>query len=149
MIFLEVLVIIFCLSKKMTTINIKNKVLNKRFFQLAKRASLESNEGKYRIGCVIVKNGNPITFGWNKYNKRHTLCEKYGNQYNAIHAELDAIIGTDRNTLIGSTIYVYREDRNGQLGMCRPCNMCMSVLKQYGVKKVYYTHSEGFSYEKI
>ena len=40
----------------------------KRYFDLAKRAAMESTYGKLRHGAVVVKGGSIVSFGFNKAN---------------------------------------------------------------------------------
>lgn len=43
----------------------------------------------------------------------------------------------------GSTVFVGRASRLGMWAMAKPCPSCRSMLRAYGVKKVYYTISPG------
>lgn len=79
-----------------------------------------------------------VGLGFNKHTKTHPKITKR-NHWKHIHAELDAIIGAERHLLIGATIYVFRELRNGQIGFCKPCIDCQAILKEAGIKKAIYT----------
>lgn len=53
-------------------------------------------------------------------------------------------------SLRGSTVYVARINKAGQMRMARPCSACWEKLKLWGVKYVYYTtDSEGWKKERI
>lgn len=43
----------------------------------------------------------------------------------------------------GATIWVVRVDRNGQWAMAKPCIKCQTLIKNKGVKKVFYTIAPG------
>lgn len=105
--------------------------------QLARKLSYKARH-RVRIGAVVAKGKSVVGVGFNKMDKTHPLITRR-NPLKKLHAEVDAIIGIDRNQLIGSTIYVYRELLNGKLGMCKPCIDCQFILREAGVKKAYYS----------
>lgn len=117
----------------------------KRFFEIAKHLSRKSTY-KYRVGAVIVKNGKPIGFGFNKPQKTHP---KSHNAYKTIHAELDALIGLSIEELAGADIYIYRELKSEELASARPCDHCYILLQEYGIRKIYFTTTKGFHCESI
>jgi len=109
--------------------------MNNRFFQIAKLAALKS-EHRIKIGAVLVKNGKPVAIGFNKIGKTHPKAKWF------IHAELDCILETKYTNWKNTTLYVYRINRFGRLLNCKPCNNCQQVLRQFGVRKAYYTTGE-------
>lgn len=103
-------------------------------FRLAKKMA-DSSTMNPKVGAVVVT-GKHLFGGYNK-NKTHT---KYANPEihirKSIHAELDCL---NRMPLEeAEEIYVYRE-LHGKPAMARPCNHCMSFLKEVGIRKIYYT----------
>ena len=34
-------------------------------------------------------------------------------------------------------------------GMARPCASCMQAIKDLGIREIYYTTNDGYSYEKL
>ena len=121
-------------------------MLSKGFFQLAKSASMNSNH-RYKVGCVIALHGKPVTVGFNvcKSHPQYTTCE-----HPSIHAEVKAIINA-RCNLQGGIAYVYRETRNGQSALAKPCNLCYNILQEAGIKSVYYSTNQYpyWSVEKL
>ena len=112
---------------------------DKRFFDLARNVSFKSDH-RIRLGAVIVKQGRVVSVGFNRYSKTHPMSNSYNR---TLHAEMDAIVGVDRGTLRGSTMYVYREDRNGVQKIAKPCCHCEPVIREVKIKKVIYTTSSG------
>ena len=51
--------------------------------------------------------------------------------------------------LTDAKIYVYRENKNGELRMCRPCPACMEIIKERGIRDIYYTTGDGYCHERI
>lgn len=34
-------------------------------------------------------------------------------------------------------------------GLARPCPACMAMIKNLGIKKIYYTTDDGFAFEQL
>ena len=125
----------------------KEQVLEFGFFNLARIESLKV-DFRSRIGTALVRKNIPISIGRNKPKKTHPLIMKY-DLYKTIHAEMDCIIGIDRHLVNNSTLYIYRERKDGTLASSKPCSTCMSFLKDLGVKKIYHTIDNGYELIKI
>lgn len=114
-----------------------------RYFSVAKAVSKTSDYGRINIGCCIVKRKDIVSVAAN-LKKSHPLQEKLNKDCRGfetkgcIHAELLAIIKSSVS-LEGAILYVYREDRNGNIANCRPCRACMSAIKQSGIREINYT----------
>lgn len=66
------------------------------------------------------------------------------------HAEMGAIkkaldMGID---LKGKTLWVIRFRKDGSIGCSKPCKYCEMLIREVGIKKVYYTQEDG-SWAKI
>ena len=44
-------------------------------------------------------------------------------------------------------LYVYREHKNGVKALARPCPACQKMIKDMGIKEVWFTTENGFGYE--
>lgn len=138
--------------------------MNKRYFKFAREASMNatytgSHRFSPRIGAVAVYKGSIVATAWNA-NKTSTLQARY-NVYrfqadtpNKVHAEC-ALVQKLRWKFGDSIdwskvyIYLYREYKDGNLGPSRPCPSCLALLKELGVKKIYYTTDDGYVEEKF
>ncbi len=127
-----------------------------KFFKFARDMSKQSSHPRVYIGAVVVHK-NTVIGGGTNLHKSHPMQMQY-NKFNPkmkencnhfIHAEISAIIHTGTTELDGCSIYVYREDKKGNLAMCRPCPSCMALIKVTGIKKIYYTTKDGFCEEII
>ena len=118
---------------------------HKRHFDLARKLS-EKSEYHHKLGAVLIKKGRVIGLGFNKSNKTHP---KSKTPYNTIHAEFDAIIGLSLEELKGAEIYVYREYKDGKPALAKPCQHCLQLIIQAGIKKIHYTTNDGIMEEKI
>lgn len=132
---------------------------NKKFFRLASLAADLSTYPKYHIGAAIVSGRKVVSIGTNRW-RTHTKQKKYAPyRYSTAweadadkgrcHAEVDAIIKAGRTDLNGASIYVYRQNLNGELANCRPCGACMQAIKEAGIKDVFYTSEDGYNHLEI
>lgn len=111
-------------------------LLNIGYFQLARTMSRHS-DCKIKVGAVIA-NKKPISASFNTFKTHPKYSNPYETNVGSIHAEIRAVILSGQD-LKGGSIYVYREYKTGKPAMSRPCRLCMEVLKEAGIKKVYYT----------
>jgi len=124
----------------------------KRYFDLAKRAAMESSYGKLRHGAVIVKGGSVVSFGFNKSNH----CQ-FGQRFRHMdkgpatqHAEISAILGLPRSATQGADVYVVRINNDCDWRMSKPCPMCEQALRFVGVKRVLYTTGDKhYDYHRV
>lgn len=126
----------------------------KRMFNVAREISQLSTFHGPHIGAVVVEGKRIISTGFNS-NKTRPLQHKY-NQYRdftdyessfaAQHAETSAL-----SHLIGKeiewdkvSIFCYREFKNSEKrACCRPCAACMKLIKDLGIKNIYYIDENG------
>lgn len=124
-----------------------------RFFNIAKEMSQLSNFSRARVGAVVTSGKRilsascnstktrPLQFYYNKYRN----FEDYKNSNSCEHAEISAL-----SPLIGKeiewdkvSIYTYRELKNGKRGCSKPCPACSKLIKELGIKTVYYIDEDG------
>ena len=113
----------------------------KRYFELAKRAAIQSEFPDYRHGAILVK-GNSIR---NVSSNKANFCS-FGHRFRSmipgkatLHAELGVILGIDRRITEGATIFVTRVGKDGDYKMSMPCAMCHEAMRHVGIKKVVYS----------
>lgn len=131
---------------------------HKTYFNAAKAVSELGDFWQTKIGCVVVYKHKIISSGCNKcktspvqkkYNK-YRFCGDAGKH--CIHAETDALsplIGRKDIDFSHVSIYIYREYKNGGLAPCRCCSSCMQLIKELGIRNIYYTNFGGYSHEEI
>jgi deoxycytidylate deaminase len=111
--------------------------MKNRFFQAARKASFKSTHRQHKIGCVLVYKNKIVSVGFNQL-KTHPEST---HPYKSIHAEFDAIYKSNSLALSDCDLYVYREDKKGKPAIAKPCKYCDLLIKQVGIKNVYYTSS--------
>lgn len=128
------------------------------FFNIAREISYLSDYKRARLGAVVVEGKHIVSTGHNS-NKtnptqaRYNIYRKIDKTYPArVHAEVSAL-----NSLIGKKeidfsrlrLFVYREWKDGTRAMARPCPSCMALIKDLGIRKIYYSTPEGFVEEVL
>jgi deoxycytidylate deaminase len=116
-------------------------------FRLAKEISGLSTY-KIRVGALLYSKGRPISVGYNQ-SKTHPRFSTPLKR--TLHAEMHAIVSSGRDRLDGATIMVYREKKNGDIAMARPCENCLAVLRSMGVRTMVFSIDSYpfFQVEKI
>lgn len=106
-----------------------------RWFKLAKNVSKYS-EHRIKVGAVLIRKGKPISVG---FNKRKAPNRKFITRFDTTHAEICALATSGKDEIKKSIMFVYREDKKGNVRMSRPCEYCMDELKKFGIKQIYYS----------
>lgn len=138
---------------------LKKRHLN--FFKKAKSMTELSDFNKIHIGCVAVYSNKIIGVGYNTY-KTHPTQKEYDDKYrildkgnnisnlHSLHAEISCLTSIKKDIPWDKVeIYIYRKMSKRPFGMARPCPACMAMIKDKGIKHIYYTTNDGFAYEQL
>lgn len=124
-------------------------------FRAAKAVS-EMSDHRVKVGCVVVNKHRIVSSGFNSHQKCHKIqaildkevfgCECPGK----MHAETSALLPLikDGVDLSRASIYIYRQHKDGGIACARPCARCEKLIKQHGIKRIYFTVENGFAEEK-
>ena len=134
-----------------------------KYYTKAKQIAQVSDFPKVHIGCIAVYQNHIIGIGCNT-NKTHPT-QKYYNRYRIddndfdnsesllpkLHAEINCINQLKHLKINISKVklYIYRTRKDIVGGMARPCASCMQAIKDLGIREIYYTTNDGYSYEKL
>ena len=128
-----------------------------KYFDKARQVASISDYYKYHIGCVAIHQGQVIGLGCN-CNKTHPT-QKYYNKYRIqsdnllpkLHAEINCINQIKHLNINFSKakLYIYRIRKDQPYGLARPCPSCMAAIRDLGIRDIYYTTNDGYSYEYI
>lgn len=107
--------------------------------------SLKGEHWQHKVGAVIIKKNRIIGLGFNRM-KTHPRSP---HDYKFLHGEVDAILDCKREDLAGASIYVYREHKNGDLALSKPCKSCMNMLELLEVRDIFYTIEDGYQHLRL
>lgn len=129
-----------------------------RYLDMAKDVSKQSNFPQHRLGAIAIYKGSLLATGCNStktspkqksYNRLRGWDVEASNAHNTIHAEM-ACLSKIRYLDIDFSkvrLYVYREHKNGVKAMARPCPACQKMIRDMGIKEIWFTTENGFGYE--
>ena len=130
---------------------------DKAYFNIAKEVSKLSDFPKVKVGTVAVYKHHIISSGHNSI-KTAPLQKKYNawrfseDTVHSIHSELACLkplIGRKDINFKHVDLYVYRSGTNNTTLLARPCPSCMKLIKDLGIKNIYFTTYDGYSHEDI
>ena len=111
-----------------------------RYYRFAEAAldlaAINENDMTHSLCAFIVRKNKVLSVGYNS-RKTNTIAKHYKMQMT--HAECHAIIRCPENEIKGSTLIVVRARPSGKPGTARPCINCSKVIKDSGIKQVFYT----------
>ena len=127
------------------------------YLNIADAVSQRSTCLRRHYGAIIVNNDEIISTGYNGAprgalaccDKKECLRDKlnipHGEHYElclSCHAEANAIISASRRDMINGVLYLSGRDVNtDELCECIPCNMCIRLIINAGIKRVVTNHS--------
>lgn len=120
----------------MATTRINNPFLTKEdweWIEVAEETKLLSKDPYRKVGCVLVKDGELVSSGFNKlpfstFEDSFRLKNQYVKNMAIIHAEMAAINKAAREgfSVSGGSAFI----------TCHPCGSCASILIDVGIKRV-------------
>lgn len=113
------------------------------YFDHAKKES-KNSDYRVKVGAVLVI-GKHMIKGFNKIKTHPKFANPEEHTKVSIHAEIDCILKSKQYDIDGSSIYVYRETKDGDIANSRPCAACIKELRKRGVRRIYYT-TDKFPY---
>ena len=90
-----------------------------RYLKMAKEASKQSNFKQHHLGAVAIYKGSLLATGHNS-----TKTSPRQKEFN-------------------------REHKNGVKALAMPCLACQKMIKDMGIKEIWFTTENGFGYEWI
>jgi dCMP deaminase len=115
----------------------KNRKLDGMFLNIAKEIATMSHCQRAKVGALLVKDSNIISFGYNGMpTGMNNCCEELNEtgelvtKFQVIHAESNALLKAAKMgvSTIGATMYC----------TLSPCRDCSKLIMQSGVKRVVY-----------
>jgi Deoxycytidylate deaminase len=130
------------------------------YLHIAQTVSERSTCLKRHYGCVIVKDNEIISTGYNgsprgevnccdfykecpRVNKPHNSGDY--SDCHSVHAEQNAMLSASRKDMLGATMYlagfevVSDEGYGREIYPCEPCPICARMIRNAGIKRVVTT----------
>lgn len=134
------------------------------YLSIALSVSKRSTCLKRRYGCIIVKNDEIISTGYNgsargeenccdrgfclRLNKPHNSGDY--SDCHSVHAEQNAMLSASRKDMLGATMYLSGEEFKVKPGEeqlkfryyweemkdCTPCPICIRMIKNAGISRI-------------
>lgn len=136
---------------------------NQYYLNIAKEVSRRATCMSCHFGCIIVKDDQIISTGYNGAPRKTKDCYELGNclrrkmnipsgqQYElcrSVHAEQNAIINAARAgvSLLGGDIYLYGErvfDGGNKQIKAYPCFICKKMILNAGIRNIIVNDENG------
>ena len=138
----------------------KRPSIDDYYLNIALAVSQRSTCLKKHYGCVIVKNGEIISTGYNNPPRGEQHCEQCTKTCTgtgeiaylscpSVHAEQNAIISASRNEMLGADLYLAGYDvKTGEAVECEawPCEICLRLIKNAGINRII--NKKGVIYKR-
>jgi len=118
-------------------VNDMEDFLNVGYFKMARQASQYSDH-RVKVGAVLC-NKRPIGFASNRVRTHPLYANPHNSIRGSIHAEIRAVLNSNKEDLSRCTMFIYRGLKNGKPAMAKPCPHCLEFLRSRGLKRIYYT----------
>lgn len=130
---------------------------HKAFFEAARAVSKLSDFPRNKLGCVAVYKHRIISSGCNQtkthpLQKRMNKCRFDADTTHSIHAEiscLSQLIGRKDIDFKDMSLYIYRSHANGSAALSKPCAGCMALIRELGIRNIYYTGECSYIHEEL
>lgn len=128
----------------------KRPSLDEYYINIAKAVSERSTCLRKHYGCVIVKNGEIISTGYNNPPRGEphcwtcTKCDSGKDMATfatcpAVHAEMNALLASRRQDMLGADLYLAGYSvKTGEPLECAawPCEICLRLIKNAGIYRI-------------
>lgn len=114
-----------------------------RMLEAAKAVALSGpgvggrNGTNFRIGAVLFSGNHVISAKHNEL-KTHPKLARY-SPWPFLHAESSCILHAGFDASHGVDLAVSRVKRDGSVALAKPCTVCQAVIRQAGIRRVFYT----------
>ena len=130
---------------------------HKAYFKTAKAISELSDFPKVKIGCCAVYKHKVISSGCNSMKTNPTQKRLNSHRFDddtpaTLHAEISCLLPLINRKDIefrDVSLYIYRQYKNGKLTLSRPCPSCMALIRELGIRKIYYSGNDSYISEEL
>jgi len=114
-------------------------------------AKLESYKSTYHqpIGAIFINGNKILSRGYNQIRYKSTGSRAFSTYESSLHAERDCLSKLAKERIRGGVLVLYRRYKDDSSALSRPCNQCMWMLEELGVRRVIYSTAVYPYYEII
>jgi tRNA(Arg) A34 adenosine deaminase TadA len=115
-------------------------------------------KNKKTVSFLVYK-GKVISFGVNsaktsplqKYYRSRTDLKDVENFIDMEHSEINCLRRFDGDVKWHKVeLVIISKQKDGKFRLARPCKVCMSAIKDFGIHKIYYTtKNQTFMFEEV
>lgn len=134
---------------------------DKSWFRVCFTVANMSTYKRYHVGCIAVLNHRIISSGYNTC-KSEPLQKEFnsvrfsdtGRMYcnHTSHAEVKCLKPLMQNNDVKMSkvkLYIGRTRKNGTPALARPCISCMKMIKESGIRWIYYSGDNEYFKEDV
>lgn len=113
---------------------VQRKRWNEYWMEMAFMASTRGTCPRLQVGCIIVKDNEVISMGYNGAPSKYPDCLEKGCMMEkggctrTVHAEANALLRADYSKLEGAHLYCTDY----------PCSHCARMIRNTGITQLYY-----------
>lgn len=130
---------------------------SRAYFEAARAVSQLSDFPRVKIGSIAVYKHHIISSACNSVKtaplqKKYNIYRFSADTPHSIHSELACLkplIGRKDIDFKYVDLYIYREGKDHEPMLSRPCPSCMKLITDLAIRNIYYTNNGGFSHEEI
>lgn len=110
------------------------------FLDLAEKIAERSTCSRKHVGCVIAKDNEVVSMGYNGSVSGLPHCDEVGHKMEdghclrTIHAEQNALLQARPKELEGASAYI----------TCSPCIHCLKMIANAGIKEIHFREKYKF-----
>lgn len=97
-------------------------------------AAASEHDVTHQLCALVVYKNQVLSVGYNQ-TKTHPIS--VGTPQQQLHAEMHALLRCESTE--GTDVIVARCKPSGKPGLAKPCQVCESILRRFGVRRVFYT----------
>ena len=130
---------------------------HRAYFRVAKAMAKLSDFPKVQVGCCAVYKHKIISSGCNSMKTNPTQKRLNVHRFDAdtpatLHAEISCLLPLINRKDIDFkdvSLYIYREYKNGRLTLSKPCQSCMALIRELGIRKIYSSGNDSYISEEL
>lgn len=116
-----------------------------KFFDFIKKTSAGLSNTQPRHISLLIQGSTILNIGFSSKTYSWVIQHKSNSVIDwpaTRHAECDSILNIDRKIISKCDVVVARLNKKNKLMLSKPCNMCCKVLKDVGIKRIFYSIDE-------